>query len=249
MKSFLTASLVIILTGSAATAQVGDRLRDRLAPPPTETLYEATTVLADLSKIPAKSIPPALLADAQGVAIIPHVIKAGFVVAGSGGHGVVMSRGPDGGWGRPVFVNFGGGSVGFQAGVKSTDVVLVFSNRKSLDRILQGKGKVTLGADAAVAAGPVGREAKAATDAKLEAEILSYSRSRGLFGGVALDGSVIRPDENTNAEYLKDTRPEVAKQVETLASVLNAMSGTARPADPAPGVVPGGVPPVVPSQP
>ena len=170
------------------------------------------------------------------MAIIPHVIKAGFVVAGSGGHGVVMSRVAGGKWGKPVFVNFGGGSVGFQAGVKSTDVVLVFSNRKSLDRILEGKGKITLGADAAVAAGPVGREARAGTDAKLEAEVLSYSRSRGLFGGVALDGSVIRPDANTNAEYLKDTRPEVAKQVDTLADVLNAMSGTTPPAPPVPGV-------------
>ena len=245
MKSFLTTSLVILVTGSVASAQVGERLRERLAPPPTETLYEATTILADLSKIPAKSIPPALLSEAQGVAIIPHVIKAGFVVAGSGGHGVVMSRVAGGAWGKPVFVNFGGGSVGFQAGVKSTDVVLVFSNRKSLDRILEGKGKITLGADAAVAAGPVGREARAGTDAKLEAEVLSYSRSRGLFGGVALDGSVIRPDANTNAEYLKDTRPEVAKQVDTLAEVLNAMSGTTPPAPP----VPGGVPPVVPSRP
>lgn len=245
----LTISGLLVLAGSAS-AQPRERMRNRLAPPPTDTLHSATTVLADLSKIPEKGIPPALLADAQGVAIIPRVIKAGFVVAGQGGHGVVIARDKDGGWGKPVFVNFGGGSVGFQAGVESTDVVLVFRDRKSLERLLDGKGKVTLGADASLAAGPVGRKAAAATDAKLEAEIVSYSRSRGLFAGVSLDGSVVRPDANSNAAFGLDERPEVAKQVAALKEVLNLMSSTAPPTVPAPTVtVPAAPPAVIPDRP
>src|SRR5206468_3731242 len=102
----------------------------------------------------------------------------------------VMAKDKNGNWGEPVFVNLGGASVGFQAGVEATDVLLVFRDRKSLDRLLDGKGKVTLGADAEVAAGPVGRMAAAATDAKIQAEILSYSRSRGLFAGVSFEGAV-----------------------------------------------------------
>ena len=225
-----------------------ERLRDRLAPAPTETLADATAVLADLSRIPAKGIPADLLADARGVAVIPRVVKAGFVVAGQGGHGLVMARGADGKWADPVFVNLGGGGVGFQAGVESTDVVLVFRDRKSLDRLLDGKGKLTLGADAGVAAGPVGRRAMAATDAKLEAEILSYSRSRGLFAGVALDGSVIRPDAKSNALFKADARPEVAKQVEGLRTVLDVMSGVTTPAAP-PAVIPATPPAVMPARP
>jgi lipid-binding SYLF domain-containing protein len=224
MSRLLTAAAVLTAVACAAPAQPPrERLRDRLSPPPAETLAAATTVLAELSRIPAKGIPPALLADAKGVVVIPRVVKAGFVVAGSGGHGVVLARGADG-WADPVFVNFGGGSVGFQAGVEATDVVLVFRDRKSLDRVVEGKGKLTLGADAGVAAGPVGRQATAATDVPLRAEVLSYSRSRGLFAGVALDGSVIRPDPATNAEYRADRRPEVARQVAALKTTLGLMS-------------------------
>jgi lipid-binding SYLF domain-containing protein len=200
------------------------RIRDRLAVLPTETLRDATVILTELSDIPAKGIPPKLLADAQGIAIIPHVVKAGFVIAGSGGHGLALARDRDGNWGTPVFFNIGGGSVGFQAGVESTDVVLVFKDRKSLDRLFAGKGKLTLGADAGVAAGPIGRQAMASTDAKFQAQILSYSRSRGLFAGVALDGLVINPDANSNATFAADARPEVAKQVEALKAVLKVMS-------------------------
>ena len=111
------------------------------------------------------------------MAIIPHVVKAGFVIGGRGGHGIVFARERDGRWGDPVFVNIGGASVGFQAGVESTDVVLVFRNRKSLDRLLEGKGKLTLGADASISAGPLGRDVMAGTDAKFDGEILSCSRS------------------------------------------------------------------------
>ena len=222
-RLFTAAALPAVACAAALAQPPRERLRDRLSPPPTETLASATTVLAELSRIPAKGIPPALLADAKGVVVIPRVVKAGFVVAGSGGHGVALARGA-GGWADPVFVNFGGGSVGFQAGVEATDVVLVFRDQKSLDRVVEGKAKLTLGADAGVAAGPVGRQAMAATDAALRAEVLSYSRSRGLFAGVALDGSVIRPDPATNAEYRADRGPEVARGVAALKAALDLMS-------------------------
>jgi lipid-binding SYLF domain-containing protein len=233
-------SLTSLACTSTQAQPPRERLRDRLAPPPSETLYSAAAVLTELSEIPAKGIPAGLMADAQGVAVIPRVVKAGFVVAGGGGHGVVVARDKDGNWGEPVFVNFGGGSVGFQAGLEATDVVLVFRDRKSLDRLLEGKGKVTLGADAAVAAGPVGRQALAGTDAKLEAEVLSYSRSRGLFAGVALDGSVIRPDANSNAQFKADARPETAKQVEELKARLAGMGRESPP--PSASVIGGPVP-------
>lgn len=177
-----------------------------LPPRPVTVLEDSVEVLDELTKIKLKGIPPALLADANGVAIIPRVVKIGFVVAGRAGHGVVLAKEKDGTWSEPSFIKFGAASVGFQAGVESTDVVLIFRSRKSLDRVLKGKDKFTLGADAAIAAGPVGRTASAGTDFKLEAEILSYSRSRGLFAGVSFDGAMLRPDDHNNERYRGDDR-------------------------------------------
>jgi lipid-binding SYLF domain-containing protein len=206
------------------------------APPPTQTLKLSVEVLDELAAIPLKGIPPALLADAQGVAIIPHVIKAGFIFGGRGGHGVFLVRDKSGIWSEPTFVNLGGASVGFQAGVESTDVVLVFRTRKSVDRLMDGKHKITLGADVSIAAGPIGRQAAAATDPRLEAEIVSYSRSRGLFAGVALDGAAIYADVGINAAYRRDVRPETAKLAETLKFRLSEMSSFTPP--PGPRMVP-----------
>jgi lipid-binding SYLF domain-containing protein len=193
-------------------------------PAPAKTLESAIEVLDELAAIPLKCIPPAILSDAQGVVIVPRVIKAGFVFAGRGGHGVVLTRDRAGAWSGPTFVDLGGVSVGLQAGVESADVVLVFKTRKSLDRILEGKGKLTLGADAAIAAGPVGRQAEAGTDARLRAEIVSYSRSRGVFAGVALDGAALVFDHHANEAYACDKRPETVKHVETLLIRLTEMS-------------------------
>lgn len=161
-------------------------------------IESAAEVLDALSSIPLRGIPPALMQDAQGVAVIPNVLKAGFVIGGRHGRGVVLVREADGSWGNPLFVSLTGGSIGWQVGVQSTDVVLVFKTRNSLDRILKGKGKLTLGADVGVAAGPIGRQAEAATDAQLKAEIYSYSRSRGLFAGVSLEGAAFLVDESAN---------------------------------------------------
>ncbi len=139
--------------------------------------------------IPESAIPPSLLDNAHAVVVIPNMIKAGFVVGGRYGTGMMIVRDLDNVWHYPVLVALTGGSVGFQVGAQSTDIILVFKSMKSVKAM--EKGKYTLGADASIAAGPVGRHAEAGTDVKLEAEIYSYSRSRGLFAGVALEGSVI----------------------------------------------------------
>src|SRR5208337_2824100 len=152
---------------------------------------------------PLRGLPPAMVHDAQAVAIIPDVIKAGFVIGGRHGRGIVVVRQPDGSWSNPLFVSLTGGSIGWQIGVQSTDVVLVFKTRNSLDRIIKGKGKLTLGADAAVAAGPVGRQAEADTDGQLKAEIYSYSRSRGLFVGLSLEGAGLLVDQDTNESFYR----------------------------------------------
>jgi lipid-binding SYLF domain-containing protein len=183
-------------------------------------LKEATEVLDDLGTLYLKRLPPALLADAKAVAVIPHTVKVGFVVGGRLGHGVVLVRGDDGKWGDPVFVRLTGVSAGFQAGVESADVVLVFRTKKNVDRLLSGKEKLTLGADAAVAAGPVGREAAAGTDGQLEAEVYSYSRARGLFAGVSLEGAVIAYDRMANREFVGETEPEAGRAVDRLRGKL-----------------------------
>jgi lipid-binding SYLF domain-containing protein len=217
--------------------------RAKAEPPIAATLAESSEVLSAMEALPTRSIPPMLLSDAQGIAIIPRVIKAGFVVGGRIGHGVVFSKNADGSWSGPTFVHVGGASIGFQAGVQSTDMVLVFKTRKSLDRIVRGKGKLTLGADAAIAAGPVGREAQAGTDARLRAEIFSYSRSRGLFAGVSFEGAAVTYDDRANGEY-QTSPPEVQAWAGKLAGQIIAAS---KPREVAPGMVaPIQPPPAVP---
>ncbi len=164
-----------------------------------EIIQNANTVFEQMTSLHVKAIPQALLADAEGVAIIPNVIKGGFVIGARHGKGVLLIRDGQGLWQTPVFVSLTGGNVGWQAGVQSTDLILVFKTRRSVNGILNGK--ITLGADAAAAAGPVGRQAAAATDGRLQAEIYSYSRSRGLFAGVSVDGSVLRVESDLNAAY------------------------------------------------
>jgi lipid-binding SYLF domain-containing protein len=164
-----------------------------------EKVEAAIDVMEKITAIPEEGIPPALLRNAHGLAVIPGVIKAGFVVGGSYGKGVLTVRDAQGRWSPPVFVKLAAGSLGWQIGAQSVDLVLVFKTAKSVEGIV--KGTFTLGADAAVAAGPVGRRGEAATDAELKAEILSYSRSRGLFAGVSLEGSSISIDNDANAAF------------------------------------------------
>ncbi|HZU35563.1 MAG TPA: lipid-binding SYLF domain-containing protein [Gemmataceae bacterium] len=167
----------------------------------TATVESAMDVLQALAGTKPRAIPHALLENAQGIAIIPRVLKASLVVGGRHGHGVVLSRDRHGVWSNPAFISLTGGSIGWQVGVQSTDIVLVFKSEKSLNRLLHGKGKLTLGADVAVAAGPVGVQAEAGTDARLRAEIYSYSRSRGLFVGLSLEGAGLVADTDATAAF------------------------------------------------
>ncbi|HEY8503487.1 MAG TPA: lipid-binding SYLF domain-containing protein [Gemmataceae bacterium] len=183
----------VLALAAAAPAGAGP-----LRPHEAATVADALAVVEENARAREGGIPAEMLAEAEGVAIIPGVIKGGFVFGGSRGQGVVMLRAADGTWSNPVFVTLTGGSVGLQAGISSTDLVLLFRARRSVERFLHDRGKLTLGGDAAVAAGPLGRQASAATDAQLRAEIYSYSRSRGLFGGVSLGGNVIRINRDAN---------------------------------------------------
>ena len=164
-----------------------------------ERVANATDVLAQLQQIPEQAVPPALLARAYGIAVIPNVVKIGFGLGARRGKGVLVVRQEGGTWSNPVFVTLTGGSFGWQIGAQSTDIILVFKTRKGVDDI--ARGKLTLGADAAIAAGPVGRSAGVATDIEFEAEVFSYSRSRGLFAGVALEGAGIAIDHKANAAF------------------------------------------------
>ena len=184
---------ILLMTLAAGPLRADDR--------ELRTVAHAAEVVHSLADIPIRGIPTALIHDAAGVAVIPNVLKAGFVLGGKFGRGVVLPRLPDGRWGDPVFITLAGGGVGWQIGIGSTDVVLVFKTTQSVDRLLRGKGKLTLGADVTVAAGPVGRQAQAATDGVLQAEIFAYSRSRGLFAGVSVEACGLLVDHDANAAY------------------------------------------------
>ena len=174
--------------------------------PPLVRAENSVRVLKEIMEAPDKSIPVDLLKEAHAIAVIPDMVKAGFIFGGRRGEGLISVKSPDGTWSNPSFISLTGGSVGFQAGVSSTDVILVFRTQRGVDSIVNGT--FTLGADAAAAAGPVGRTATASTDSQFKAEIYSYSRSRGLFAGVALDGSALRIDYDANeAIYGKGITP------------------------------------------
>lgn len=160
---------------------------------------DATDVIDQILRIPEQSVPPALLARAYAVAVIPHVVKAGFVVGARRGKGILVVRREDNSWSNPAFVTLTGGSFGWQIGAQSTDIILVFKTRDSVDGITNGK--FTLGADASIAAGPVGRHTAVATDIQFKAEVFSYSRSRGIFAGVALEGAGVTMDRVANASF------------------------------------------------
>ena len=187
----ITISVLTVLALSIVPAYAGINEREKIE--------QAIMVLDEIMSIPERGMPPSLLGNAQAIAIIPNVIKAGVIIAGRFGRGVMLVRNETGEWGHPIFITIGGGSLGFQIGAQSTDVVLVFKNKRGTEKIF--RGKMTLGADAAVAAGPIGRRAEASTDEAFRASILSYSRSRGLFAGVSLEGSVLSVDDEWNREY------------------------------------------------
>jgi lipid-binding SYLF domain-containing protein len=164
-------------------------------------LLLASQVLQDQRSERDKGIPDRLLERAYGIAVFPDLTKAAFFFGGRRGHGALVVRDKQGRFTNPVFVTMTGGSFGWQWGVQLTDIVLVFTTAKGVEGI--NGGKVTLGADASVAAGPVGRQASAATDVTFKAEVYSYSRSKGVFAGLALDGTVITIDDKANAAFYK----------------------------------------------
>jgi SH3 domain-containing YSC84-like protein 1 len=190
------ASLILLLlsmmgtsTFATATSEHETKLRDRSE--------NAADVLREVLNAPDNGIPEALLDKATAIAVIPHVVKGAFVFGGSYGKGLIAQRTAHG-WSAPAYVTLGGGSFGFQIGASATDYVLVFTNREGLEPLLSGK--LTLGADASVAAGPVGRTANASTDITLNSAIYSYSRSKGAFAGVALNGAVLSIDNDADQE-------------------------------------------------
>lgn len=198
MTPTLRNCLALLVALLSLTAQAGSVQEDKIDA--SIDILDKTLNLAE------QEIPPALLKNAEGIAIVPSVIKAGFVVGGSYGKGLLTVRDAQGRWSAPIFLRLAAGSVGWQIGAQSTDVVLVFKTRRSIEGLT--RGTFTLGADAAVAAGPLGRRGEASTDIDLKAEILSYSRSRGLFAGVSLEGSKLDIDHKANAEYYgQNVRP------------------------------------------
>lgn len=193
MKKLFVSALIACAAMLPLTAQT------KSAEEENQRVTTAGTVLDEIMAAPDKAIPRAVLERAAGIAVFPSLVKGGFFVGGQRGHGVLSVRGKDGSWSNPAFLTITGGSVGPQFGVQAIDLVLVINETRGLEQLVRNQFKV--GADAGAAAGPVGREASASTDIQMRAKILSYSRSRGLFAGVTLNGSTIRQDRDANERF------------------------------------------------
>jgi len=191
--SLLTVLAGLVLAAAAAGAHAQAREEGRL--------LMASQVLEELRGARDQYIPDRLLERAYAIAIIPDMTKIAFFAGGRRGHGVLVVRDKDGRFTSPAFITMTGGSFGWQWGVQNTDIVLVFTTRRGVEGITGGK--VTLGADASVAAGPIGRQASADTDVTFKSEVYSYSRSRGVFAGLALDGTVLTMDDRANAAFYR----------------------------------------------
>ncbi len=164
----------------------------------TEKIHSAVNVLKDFTKM-KETIPHQLISEYKGIVIIPKLINAGIGIGGKRGKGIALVKLEDGRWSDPVFVTLTGGSIGLQLGVQSVDLVLVFRHKGALAKVKDGD--FTIGGDVSAAAGPVGRSSSANTDYKLEAEVYSYSRSRGLFAGISINGSNLAIDKSANHSY------------------------------------------------
>jgi lipid-binding SYLF domain-containing protein len=184
-------ALAILL--AVGPARAGD---DKKESDEADRLRRAAAVLEAAVAAEDASIPEALLRKAWGIAVVPHVVKGAFGIGGRHGKGVVARRSEEGEWSAPAFVSLGGASFGLQFGVEATDLILVFTEREGLDALLEDRLK--LGAEAGLTAGPLGRKAEAGTNLTLDSAIYSYSRSKGLFAGVSLDGAVLRVDRDAN---------------------------------------------------
>jgi lipid-binding SYLF domain-containing protein len=195
---FLSSSVLVLLSVSViASAQQGRERSAKKARAAAAQSAKAARVFDQIMGTRERSIPGDLLDRAEAVAVFPSVWKGGFIVGGRGGKGVI-SRRVAGGWSAPVFFDLGGGSIGLQIGVASTDYILLFMNENAVESLLGNKFEI--GGEGSAAAGPVGRSASASTDARLNAQILSYSRSKGAFAGLELKGVVIKPDNEDNLQ-------------------------------------------------
>ena len=198
MRAFMTA-LVVVVAAAAASADISTKEANRIR--------EAATVLKEIHSVPDKDIPQDLWNKAQCVLVVPGLKKAAFVIGGEYGNGLMSCRSDGGTWSAPLFMQVGKGSWGLQIGAESIDLVLLVMNRTGMEKML--RNKTSLGAEASIAGGPVGRDARAATDAQMKAEILSYSRTQGLFAGINLSGGVVKPDVDDNADlYGKSVSPQ-----------------------------------------
>lgn len=224
IKKFLLPSILLLFVFSAvATANRDDEVK---------RLSRATDVFQEIMKTPDKGIPGDLLDKAECVAIVPGLKKGGLGLGGKYGKGLIMCRRPNRNWTAPSFITIEGGSVGFQIGFTQIDVVMLFMNKKGVDKLIGDK--FTIGADASAAAGPVGRQTAAQTNIRLDAEILTYSRAKGLFAGVSLDGATLRSDKDDNRDFygrdidpraiLLDGSVEMPAEARSLASALSWQS-------------------------
>lgn len=210
MAAAMAAAVLMGLSAAPGARQESEEAR---------RVREAATVFGEIMMAEDKAIPRAILGKAEAVAIFPSTVRAGFIVGGMRGRGIISAR-TEGGWSAPGFLTLTGGSFGLQIGGQAADIILVINNRRGLENLISNQ--FTLGADASVAAGPVGRDAKAATDVQLRAAILSYSRARGLFAGVTVNGSTVRPDRDANERFY-------GKRLETKQIIFGAPPGTPAP--------------------
>ena len=184
----VAALLVVSLLGTISPTAQSDE---------AQRISEAITVLSEIMRADDQSVPRGIMQKAEGIAIFPSLFKGGFIVGGQRGRGILSARDPQTGvWSSPAFLTITGGSFGAQIGAQAVDLILVIQNRRGLEQLVGNQFKI--GADASVAAGPVGQDASASTDIQMRAQILSYSRTRGLFAGVTLNGSTIRQDRDAN---------------------------------------------------
>jgi SH3 domain-containing YSC84-like protein 1 len=234
LSKYLAAALLLIAPATFAAPASDKDDKDE-----AKRLENAGTVIEEILNVP-DNIPQDLLDKARCVVVLPSVVKAAFIVGGSYGRGVMVCRTGEhfrGSWGAPAMYALEGGSIGLQIGGQATDFVILVMNDRGASSLL--KSKVKLGADAAVAAGPKGRDAAANTDAYLRAEMLSYSRSRGVFAGISLEGSTLRPDNDANrklygkdasaAEIITESKVEAPEAGRKLISRLQKASPTLKP--------------------
>ena len=238
MKKFIDAAIIICLAVVIDTVgysqQTTDVMQGKKLTEGAEQSQKAAKVFKEIMDAPDKAIPQKVVGDAECIAVFPQVVKGGFIVGGRGGRGVASCRVAGGGWSAPAYFSMKGGSFGLQIGAQATDFVLLFMNEKAMDSLL--KSKFTLGGDMSVAAGPVGREAGAETDAAMNAQVLSYSRSKGVFGGLELKGTSITPEKDlikdvfgdniTAEQVLRSPSTRAPSEVRAFPDTLTGLSGT-----------------------